>query len=130
MNIFVYKLALIGLGGFAGSVVRALVGHLVQERANSRFPLGTVAVNLSGCFIIGLLSYLADERGLFSAEVRAFVFVGVLGGFTTFSAFGNETFAMFRHGENAFALINVAVQVILGLVLVWVGRIAAEAVWR
>ena len=112
------------------TVNSALMGGAVQEWSGSaRFPLGTLVVNLIGCFVIGLLSYLADSREFFSTEARAFLFVGLLGGFTTFSAFGSETVSLFREGDNTFALINVAVQVIVGLLLVWAGRAAAQVVW-
>jgi len=131
MNDMVYKLLLVGAGGFAGSVVRYLAGGYVQNVSGSiGFPYGTLAVNLAGCFVIGFLSHLADARGVFDADARAFVFVGVLGGFTTFSTFGNETMNLFRDGENAFALLNVGSHVIIGLLLVWLGRSVAYLIWR
>lgn len=126
-----YKLFLIGAGGFAGSVLRYLASGWAQGASgNISFPYGTFFVNLTGCFVIGFLSYLADARGVFSADARAFVFVGVLGGFTTFSTFGNETMNLFRDGENTYALMNAGGQVILGLFLVWIGRSVAFAIWR
>jgi CrcB protein len=103
----------------------------VQSYSGSiSFPYGTLVVNLAGCFIIGFLSYLADARGVFDADARAFVFVGILGGFTTFSTFGNETMNLFRDGENGFALLNVGLSVVVGLVLVWLGRSLAYLIWR
>ena len=131
MNDTLYKLLLVGAGGFAGSVVRYLAGGFVQSYSGSiSFPYGTLVVNLAGCFIIGFLSYLADARGVFDADARAFVFVGILGGFTTFSTFGNETMNLFRDGENGFALLNVGLSVVVGLVLVWLGRSLAYLIWR
>jgi len=131
MNDTLYKLLLVGAGGFAGSVVRYLAGGFVQNYSGSiSFPYGTLAVNLAGCFVIGFLSYLADARGVFDADARAFVFVGILGGFTTFSTFGNETMNLFRDGENGFALLNVGLSVVVGLVLVWLGRSLAYLIWR
>ena len=93
------RLLLVGTGGFIGSVLRFILAGLVQGWSRStRFPFGTLAVNLLGCFVIGLLAQLAESRSVFTAETRAFVFVGLLGGFTTFSAFGNETLGLLRDG--------------------------------
>jgi len=78
------------------------------------FPDGTLAVNILGCFCIGLFS------ALIGTETRAFLVVGILGGCTTFSAFGNETMNLIREGEAALAQMNVGVQVLLGLGAVWV----------
>jgi CrcB protein len=125
-----YKIFLVGLGGFVGSVCRFLAAGFVQEASGTvNFPYGTIAVNLIGCLVIGFLSYLADAQEMFSTDARAFIFVGVLGGFTTFSTFGNETLNLVRHGSTAYAIVNVAVQVIFGLALVWAGRSAAQLIW-
>jgi CrcB protein len=122
---------LVGLGGFAGSVLRYVAGGYVQEASGSvGFPYGTLAVNLTGCFAIGFLSYLAEARGVFSAEARSFVFIGVLGGFTTFSTFGNETMNLLRDRQNVFALSNVAAHIIIGLLFVWLGRSLGYLIWR
>ena len=122
---------LIGLGGFLGSVLRYITSGVVQSLAGGAlFPYGTLAVNLTGCFIIGFLSQLADAREVFSAESRAFVFVGILGGYTTFSTFGNESLNLFRGGENWYAFVYVGAHVLLGLGAVWLGRAAAFVIWR
>ena len=84
---------LVGTGGFAGSAARYLVGRWVHQLLGTTwFPYGTLAVNVLGCLIIGILFGLAQARGIFTDETRALVFTGVLGGFTTFSSFGLETF--------------------------------------
>jgi len=83
-----------------------------------------------GCFLIGFLSELAQSRSLFSPDTRAFLIVGILGGFTTFSAFGNETMNLLRDGGQALALLNVSAQVLLGLGAVWLGYILAYQIWR
>jgi fluoride exporter len=127
----VSKAILIGLGGFVGSVTRYLLSGYVQEMLkNATFPYGTLVVNLAGCFIIGLLSQLADARGVFTAESRALVFIGFLGGFTTFSTFSNETMNLLRDGENLWAFANVGAHVIFGLAAVWLGRTVAYLIWR
>jgi CrcB protein len=85
------------------------------------FPYGTLAVNLLGCLLIGLIAGLGESRQLFGPEVRSFALIGLLGGFTTFSTFGYETFAMIRDSEYVRAAANVGVHVGLGLALVWFG---------
>lgn len=125
------KALLVGVGGFVGSILRYWVSGWVQQvTASAGFPFGTLAVNLLGCLVIGFLSQLADVRGVFTPETRALVFVGVLGGFTTFSTFSNETFNLFRDNEVFSALTNLTLQVVLGLGAVWLGRTLAYWIWR
>jgi CrcB protein len=125
------KLFLAGIGGFIGSTLRyAVTGYAQQLSRSIDFPYGTLAVNLIGCFLIGFLSQLAETRGVFTAESRTFVFIGILGGFTTFSAFGNETMNLWRDGQNTLAMANVAANVLLGLGAVWVSRALAYQIWR
>ncbi len=124
------KLFLAGIGGFIGSSLRYAVTGYVQTWSRSvGFPYGTLAVNLIGCFLIGFLSQLAESRGVFTAESRTLVFIGVLGGFTTFSAFGNETMNLWRDGESSLAIANVAAHLILGLGAVWASRALAYQIW-
>ena len=125
------KLLLAGIGGFCGSMLRYSVSGLVQNFSRSiAFPYGTLAVNLLGCLAIGLLSQLAETRGVFTAETRTLVFVGVLGGFTTFSAFGNETINLWRDGESGLALLNISAHLVLCLGAVWISRAVAYQIWR
>jgi len=113
---------LVGLGGFIGSIGRyKLSGLLLHHTLDWRFPIGTFIVNLLGCFAIGALAGWAEKHQLLSAEARLFLIPGILGGFTTFSAFGFETFALVRRGESLVALAYVVLSVICGLVLVWLG---------
>jgi len=124
------KLFLAGIGGFIGSSLRYAVTGYVQTWSRSiDFPYGTLAVNLIGCFLIGFLSQLAESRGVFTAESRTFVFIGILGGFTTFSAFGNETMNLWRDGENLLAMANVASHLLVGLGAVWTSRALAYQIW-
>lgn len=114
--------ALVGLGGFLGALARyGLTGLVQRQSAFAAFPYGTLVVNLLGCFAIGALAGLAESRQLFGPEFRTFAFIGILGSFTTFSTFGYETFAMIRDAEYLRAVTNVAVHVIAGLALVWLG---------
>ena len=125
------SISLVALGGAFGSVSRYLLGTWIQSASKSMdFPYGTLTVNLIGCFVIGFLSQLAEARGAFTPETRALVFIGVLGGFTTFSSFGNDTLNLLRDGETVNALVNVGANVILGLALVWLGRTVAFWIWK
>src|SRR5690606_22122943 len=120
---------LVGAGGFIGSVLRYLIGGYFQGFAKS-FPLGTLVVNVMGCFVIGLLAQIGESRNMFSNEVRVFIFVGILGGFTTFSSFGNETINLMRGNQIINMFFNIGANVILGLLAVWLGRIVATWIWR
>ena len=125
------KIILIGTGGFTGAILRYLLSGWVQYRSGSiTFPFGTMAVNLIGCAFIGLLTFLVDHRSALSVEMRAFLLVGFLGSFTTFSTFGNETMNLLRDGRMDLAVFNVGGQVLAGIILVWVGRAIASFIWR
>jgi CrcB protein len=124
------RVLLIGLGGFAGSVLRYWLSGLAQGLAPaSIFPIGTLCVNVLGCFAIGALSELAEARGLLGPEARALLIVGLLGGFTTFSAFANETLNALRDGAGALAAGNVLLSVAACLAAAWGGRAVAALVW-
>ena len=123
------ELLLVGAGGFVGSVLRYLVGGAAQRLAPTlSFPLGTFTVNVVGCLAIGLLSGLAETRDLIGPQARLFLTVGLLGGFTTFSAFGYETVVLARDAERLYALVNVAASVTVGLGAVWVGQVLGRMV--
>lgn len=125
------NILLVGAGGFIGSVLRYLVSGWVQQASRSvDFPFGTLAVNVIGCFIIGILAQLAESRGVFTSESRLFVFTGLLGGFTTFSSFGNETLNLARDSQLMNAFANVGANLVIGLFAVWLGRAAAYLIWR
>lgn len=116
------QILLVGLGGCIGSVARYLVATWVQSRSGSLFPFGTLAVNVLGCLVIGALMALAVERESLSPNLRLLLVTGVLGGFTTFSAFGYETLALVEIERQPWlALANVALEVVLGLAAAWAG---------
>ena len=124
-------LALVFLGGGLGASLRHVAGGAVQSLSRSAtFPWGTFAVNVTGCFVIGLLAQLSESRGVPSGNARTFLFAGVLGGYTTFSSFGNETLNLLRGGEALAAAANAGGQLALGLVAVALGRVAAQLLWR
>lgn len=125
------KVFLAGIGGFVGSILRYSISGVIQDLSRSiDFPYGTLAVNFLGCLAIGFLSQLAESRGYFTAETRTLVFIGVLGGFTTFSAFSNETINLWREGENLLASVNVVAHLVLCLGAVWMSRAVAYQIWR
>ena len=121
------KIVLIFVGSGFGGVCRYVLSGWVQRWGNASFPLGTLMVNLLGCLVIGFLSAAFMGRWLVREEHRIAIVVGVIGGFTTFSAFGMETFALLNDGQYLRAAANVALSVVLGLTAVWVGYRLAES---
>ncbi|NLA67962.1 MAG: fluoride efflux transporter CrcB [Gammaproteobacteria bacterium] len=111
-----------GLGGFLGAVARYKLGGLVLHlTVQERFPFSTFAVNVLGCLVVGVLAGLAERHEAFGPDARLFLFTGLLGGFTTFSAFGLEAVYLLRRGEVATAALYAGGSVVLGIAAVWVG---------
>lgn len=121
---------LVGIGGALGSMARHGVGMAIAHLSPARVtPYATMTVNLVGCLVIGVLAGLvATERVTMEPAVRAFIFVGVLGGFTTFSSFGLDTFTLAHGGRMGTAALNVAIQVAAGCALVAAGYAAGARV--
>ncbi|CAG0997475.1 Putative fluoride ion transporter CrcB [Methylophilaceae bacterium] len=116
------SMLLVALGGALGSMARyKLSGWILHQTVEWRFPLGTFAVNIAGCLIIGILAGLIVKNDFFSADARVFLFTGIIGGFTTFSAFGLETFYLLRRGEILVAGSYVLLSVFVGLLALWLG---------
>ena len=116
------NILLVGLGGFIGSVARyTLGGWLLHLTAQEKFPFSTFAVNVAGCLVVGVLAGLAERFEWLGPEARLFLFTGLLGGFTTFSAFGLETVFLLRRGELWVAGLYVGASVLLGITAVWFG---------
>ena len=109
---------LIGLAGLAGTLCRYALAGAVERRYAETFPAGTLAVNLLGCVLAGFLFCAFEGRYLESETARAALFVGLLGGFTTFSAYGLQTFTLLRGGEFFYAALNVVLSNLLGLLSV------------
>ncbi len=117
------EILLVGLGGFLGSVGRYLLSLLVPQWSGaSRFPVATLVVNVIGCLAIGALSGFATRSEFLTPALRLFLITGLLGGFTTFSAFGYETFLLGKESLGAMALVNIAAQIVLGVGAVWLGH--------
>ncbi|MDA0323021.1 MAG: fluoride efflux transporter CrcB [Verrucomicrobia bacterium] len=113
------NMLLVGMGGFVGSILRYGLGELVHS--SLRVPAGTLAVNVIGCLLIGVVGGWYENHSFLGHSARLFLMVGILGGFTTFSAFGYETMHLARNRELAIAMANILLQVALGLVAVWIG---------
>ena len=125
------NILLVGLGGFLGALLRYSISGAVQGWFKSvSFPSGTLFVNLVGCLLIGVLSQLAEARGMISSEARSFIFVGLLGAFTTFSTFGDDTVNLFKKGEELLSLLNIGTHLVLGISAVWLGRFLATIPWK
>ena len=121
------KIAVIGLGGFAGAIFRYLLSGAVHSLLHaSSFPIGTMIVNVTGCFLIGFGGGLIESRQFFSPELRAFLFVGILGSFTTFSTFGLETFNLFKNGQWLASAGNIGFSIVFGLLAVLAGNMASR----
>lgn len=115
------NILLVAFGGALGSTFRFLVSRLLQGRVNTDFPVGTMAVNLIGCLLIGLFYGLSERTGLISAEWRLFLIVGICGGFTTFSTFMNDSLQLLSADRILFAALYTAGSVFIGLLSVFVG---------
>jgi fluoride exporter len=112
----------VGIGGFIGAVARFKLGGFVLQHATDwKFPVSTWVVNVSGCFVTGILTGLVVKHDLFSPGLRLFLFTGVLGGFTTFSAFGVETLYLFQRHEPVLAILNVLLSILFGLGALYLG---------
>lgn len=119
---------LVGIGGMIGSVARYKAGGWVLHLTSlEKFPYSTFAVNIAGCLAAGVLAGLVEKYEWFSADTRIFLFTGLLGGFTTFSAFGLDALYLLRRGEMLTAISYASLSVVLGLAAAWVGLRTAQA---
>lgn len=117
----------VALGGAAGSVLRfRVVGAVAQSFVIGVFPVGTFVVNIVGCLLIGGLAGVGERFSWLTDDVRLLLVTGLLGGFTTFSAFGLETFNLLRRGDLATAAVYVLLSVLVGLLCVWLGFVAVS----
>ena len=124
------QMLIVAAGGALGSVARyRLSGWVLQHAIDWRFPLGTFVVNVVGCLVVGILAGLAVKEDFFSTDLRLLLFTGMMGGFTTFSAFGLETFYLLRRGEYWVAGGNMVLSVTVGMLALYAGfqLIAAHA---
>lgn len=119
---------IVGTGSFIGGVSRYYLGSLVMKYATeSRFPFHTLFVNFIGCLLIGIIASFAENQ--LSSQARLFLVTGLLGGFTTFSAFGYETFYLIKSDSLQLAVLNVLLSVVLCLIAVWAGNKLNQALF-
>ena len=115
---------LVGIGGFIGATLRYLIGNWIQNLSgNPELPYGTLLVNLIGCLIIGFVIAISETQDNISQEIQIFLTVGVLGGFTTFSAYGIDTVNFIRNGDLHLGAINIVLQLTLGILAAWLGLV-------
>ncbi|MGB4398053.1 MAG: fluoride efflux transporter CrcB [Daejeonella sp.] len=116
---------LVGLGSFIGGVSRYLISLFIVNRGLIAFPYGTLTVNIVGCFLIGIVYGITERVGM-TNEWRLFLATGILGGFTTFSAFSYESISLLRDGQSGAAFLYVICSVVFGLLATWAGMSAAS----
>lgn len=125
------KIILVGIGGFIGAILRYLISGYVQNLTQSvAFPHGTLTVNIAGCFLMGIFSQLVESHPSMTAEMRLLLMVGLLGSFTTYSTFSNETINLLQDQRLFLALLSVGTHIILGLFAVLLGRFIIITIWR
>ena len=121
-------LILVGLGGFAGAVSRYLVDGFVADRSGGAFPWGTLVVNASGTFVLGLVFAMTTERAILPAEIRGPLMIGFLGAYTTFSTYVLESWRLIEGGAWGYALVNLGGSVAIGVVAVVAGLAIGRAI--
>lgn len=128
MNYALY--GFIALGGALGALGRYFISTWIYSKSDFVFPWGTFVVNILGCFILGLVYVWGTEKLVISSNMRAFLAVGLLGAFTTFSTFSLETVNIIKDGEIKIALLNTVGSLVLGLLAVWLGTVIAQLLSR
>jgi len=123
-----YRIVLIGIAGMAGTLARYWLSGWADERWSGSFPAGTLLVNLLGCFLIGFLFHASGERYFVDPIVRVAVLTGFLGGFTTFSSYGVQTFNLMRDGQMGLAGLNFVLSNVAGIIFVWAGYMLSRAI--
>ncbi|MDY6930477.1 MAG: fluoride efflux transporter CrcB [Halobacteriota archaeon] len=119
------RFLLIATGGAIGALSRYAISGLTYGRVNESFPFGTLFVNLIGAFVIGFLWGLAENEDI-SSDMHSFLFIGILGSFTTFSTYSLETLNLFREGNTNLAILNILVINLLGIALALIGFITSR----
>ncbi len=117
---------IIGAGGFIGSIARYLSVQFVHKTFLTSFPLGTLLVNLAGCFLIGIFYGLVERGNLLSNELRMFLTVGFCGGFTTFSTFTADSLALVRDGEFLYVMFYAAMSIFIGFFFTFLGNLLTK----
>ena len=119
-----YTLLLVGIGGFIGAILRYVLGGWIQN-SFVNFPVGTLVINTTGSFFLGLIMYLSEYQGLFDDETRIFLTIGLIGGYTTLSTFSYESFRLLDDSKFTLMAINVVSTVLFSMLAVYLGKIVA-----
>ena len=122
------KYVMVGVGGALGSILRFWLGSYIGERMGTRFPYGTLVINVTGSFLIGLVFAVLTQRTQWSPNWRYLIPIGFIGGYTTFSSFEFETLRIIQDGQLGLGLLYVAASVIIGFIAVWGGMMAGRAI--
>jgi CrcB protein len=122
------NIILVGIGGLLGSVARYLVAVLLAGQTAGTFPFATLAVNVAGCFLIGLIFALSDRGNVLSPEWRVFLTTGFCGGFTTFSTFSYESLRLMQDGEYLYVASYILISVVVGLAATFLGIALVRAI--
>jgi len=122
------KFILLAIGGITGTIARYFLAGYIYEVLGTSFPYGTLAINLLGCFIVGFLAALMENKFMLSPNLRLLLMIGFCGAFTTFSTFIFETNGLIRDGEVMRAFVNVLVSVIAGFILFRLGVLLGEVI--
>lgn len=117
---------LIAVAGLLGTLLRYWLSGFVARQYGETFPWGTMAVNLIGCLLTGAVFSVTETRFVVNPTVRMVILIGLLGGLTTFSSYGLQTFMLLRDGSFGLAILNVVTSNTLGLVMVWFGYLVAK----
>jgi fluoride exporter len=122
------KYILVGIGGFLGSILRFWMAVYIGQRMGTRFPYGTFIINVSGSFLIGMVMTILTERTHLSPNLRYLVPIGFIGGYTTFSTFEYETLRAVQDGQFTISLVNIALSVAVGFLMVWLGAMVGKEI--
>ena len=118
---------IVGVGGFIGAITRYKLGGMILHHTTAwKFPVATFCVNVCGCLVAGVLMALTVKHDMFSPNIRLLLFTGILGGFTTFSAFGVDTMYLLQRHEILWAGTYVALTVLVGVLALWIGMITCR----